>query len=290
MDFAKVADVVRQISRWHNIHIHLDLIAGLPFEDLCTFRNSFNDVYALQPQQLQLGFLKVLKGSAMERRSLQYDLVYTGLPPYEVLSTKWLSYEDICRLKQVEEVLEIYYNSGQFAHTLAFLCGHFDTPFAMYESLAGWYEEHALFGIQSSRLKKYETILAFGAACIENKEQIEAYEKSRQISLLTEYVTYDLYLREHVKNRPSFAASLETWKDIIHGILHREAEAHELFPQLADSGYRDLTKILHVEVFTSIFDTPRAVLFSYEKRDPLTNNCQTVHLDISRQSVLSIKN
>ncbi len=98
-----------------------------------------------------------------------------------------------------------------------------------------------------------------------------------------------LYLREHVKNRPSFAASLETWKDIIHGILHREAEAHELFPQLADSGYRDLTKILHVEVFTSIFDTPRAVLFSYEKRDPLTNNCQTVHLDISRQSVLSIK-
>ncbi len=272
-----------------SIHIHLDLIAGLPFEDLCTFRNSFNDVYALQPQQLQLGFLKVLKGSAMERRSLQYDLVYTGLPPYEVLSTKWLSYEDICRLKQVEEVLEIYYNSGQFAHTLAFLCGHFDTPFAMYESLAGWYEEHALFGIQSSRLKKYETILAFGAACIENKEQIEAYEKSRQISLLTEYVTYDLYLREHVKNRPSFAASLETWKDIIHGILHREAEAHELFPQLADSGYRDLTKILHVEVFTSIFDTPRAVLFSYEKRDPLTNNCQTVHLDISRQSVLSIK-
>ena len=226
----------------------------------------------------------------MERRSLQYDLVYTGLPPYEVLSTKWLSYEDICRLKQVEEVLEIYYNSGQFAHTLAFLCGHFDTPFAMYESLAHWYEEHALFGIQSSRLKKYETILAFGAACIENKEQIEAYEKSRQISLLTEYVTYDLYLREHVKNRPSFAASLETWKDIIHGILHREAEAHELFPQLADSGYRDLTKILHVEVFTSIFDTPRAVLFSYEKRDPLTNNCQTVHLDISRQSVLSIKN
>ena len=289
MDFVKVADVVRQISRWHNIHIHLDLIAGLPFEDLCTFRNSFNDVYALQPQQLQLGFLKVLKGSAMERRSLQYDLVYTGLPPYEVLSTKWLSYEDICRLKQVEEVLEIYYNSGQFTHTLAFLCGHFDTPFAMYESLAHWYEEHALFGIQSSRLKKYETILAFGAACIENKEQIEAYEKSRQISLLTEYVTYDLYLREHVKNRPSFAASLETWKDIIHGLLHREAEAHELFPQLADSGYRDLTKILHVEVFTSIFDTPRAVLFSYEKRDPLTNNCQTVHLDISRQSVLSIK-
>ncbi len=278
MDFAKAADVVRQISLWHNIHIHLDLIAGLPFEDLYTFQNSFNDVYALQPQQLQLGFLKVLKGSAMEQRALQYDLVYTSLPPYEVLSTKWLSYQDVCRLKQVEEVLETYYNSGQFVHTLAFLCNHFDTPFAMYESLARWYEKHALFGIQSSRLKKYETILAFGTAYIMNERQIDAYEKSRQISILTEYVTYDLYLREHVKNRPSFAASLEKWKDIIHDILHREAETHELFPELADSGYRELTKTLHVEVFSSVFDMPCAVLFSYENRDPLTNNCRTIHL------------
>lgn len=263
MDFGKVADVVRQISSWNNIHLHLDLIAGLPFEDLKTFRISFNDVYVLRPKQLQLGFLKVLKGSAMERRARQYDLVSASLPPYEVLSTKWLSYKDICRLKQVEEVLEIYYNSGQFTHTLDFLCSYFDTPFSMYESLAGWYEKYDLFGIQSSRVRKYEILLDFGTHSI----------TSQAVSLLTEYITYDLYLREHMKNRPAFALPTDQWKDTIHNILHRETETHELFPELADCNYRELTKILHVEVFDHIFEAPRVVLFFYGRRDPLTNNC-----------------
>ncbi len=268
MDFAKVADVVRQISSWNNIHLHLDLIAGLPFEDLKTFRTSFNDVYALRPEQLQLGFLKVLKGSAMERRARQYDLVSASLPPYEVLSTKWLSYKDICHLKQIEEVLEIYYNSGQFTHTLDFLCGYFDTPFSMYESLAGWYEKYNLFGIQSSRVRKYEILLDFGTHSI----------TSQAVSLLTEYITYDLYLREHMKNRPTFALSIDQWKVTIHNILHREAETHELFPELADCNYRELTKILHVEVFDHIFEAPRVVLFFYGRRDPLTNNCVEIQV------------
>lgn len=112
MDFHKVAAVVRRISSWRNIHIHLDLIAGLPFEDLQRFRISFDDVYSLRPQQLQLGFLKVLKGSDMERLAPGYDLIYADQPPYEVLSTRWLSYEDLCRLKQIEETVELYYNSG----------------------------------------------------------------------------------------------------------------------------------------------------------------------------------
>lgn len=270
MDFAKVADVVRQITSWNNIHIHLDLIAGLPYENLDTFRNSFNDVYALRPEQLQLGFLKVLKGSAMEQRAPQYDLIYTSLPPYEVLSTKWLSYKDICLLKQVEEVLEIYYNSGQFVHTLDFLCSYFASPFAMYEGLAHWYEKHNLFGIQSSRLRKYEILLDFGIYVITSH--------TKEISLLREYIIYDLYLREHMKNRPVFAASLEKWKENIHGILHHEAETHELFPELISCNYRELTKVLHAEVFECIFDTPCTVLFCYERRNPLTNNCIEVKI------------
>lgn len=263
-DFSRVAAVVREIASWHNIHIHLDLIAGLPFEDLHRFQISFNDVYALRPQQLQLGFLKVLHGSAMECRAGQYGLVYTDLPPYEVLSTKWLSYEDVCRLKQVEEVLEIYYNSGQFVHTLDFLCGYFDTPYDMYDRLAGWYEEHGLFGIQSSRVRKYEILLDFGKVYV---------KEEKQVSMLREYLTYDLYLREHGKNRPDFAFSPEAWKDRIRGILQKEAETHALFPMLAGCNYRELTKQLHVEVFLSIFDRPAAALFCYEERDPLTNNC-----------------
>lgn len=275
MDFCKVAAVVRQIASWDNIHIHLDLIAGLPFEDLYTFRKSFNDVYSLQPEQLQLGFLKVLKGSAMEQHAPQYDLVYTSLPPYEVLSTKWMSYEDISRLKQIEEILEIYYNSGQFMHTLNFLCGYFDTPFTMYEKLADWYEENRLFGIQSSRVRKYEILFNFGIYIINSQT-----ENEKQISLLREYLTYDLYLREHMKNRPGFAAVLDRWKENIYNILYREAETHTLFPELTSCNYRELTKILHVEVFNHIFDTPCIMLFCYERRNPLTNNCTTLNIHI----------
>lgn len=272
MDFSKVSSIVRRISSRKNIHVHLDLIAGLPFEDLHRFQVSFNDVYALRPQQLQLGFLKVLKGSDMERRALEYELLYTSRPPYEVLSTRWLSYEDICHLKQVEEMVEIYYNSGQFANTLEFLCPYFDSPYAMYDSLAAWYEKKNLFGMQSSRIRKYEILLEFGSACISQNMQVQ--------SVLKEYILYDLYLREHMKNRPAFAPSPEPWKNAIHDILQRESLGHALFPELADCNYRELTKALHVEVFTAIFGEPTAVLFGYERRDPLTNNGTAVKVSL----------
>ena len=296
MDFTRVAEVVRQITSWHNIHIHLDLIAGLPFEDLPTFRTSFNDVYALRPQQLQSGFLKVLKGSDMELRAPSYDLMYTSLPPYEVLSTRWLSYADICDLKQIEEVLEFYYNSGQFAYTLDFLCNYFETPYDMYDSLASWYEGNGLFGIQSSRVRKYEILLEFGISHIKAKIALPGHFVSNsviidsaeintdsRISILKEYITYDLYLREHMKNRPEFALSQEKWKDTIHDILHEESETHILFPELTDCNYRELTKALHVEIFEHIFDTPAAVIFCYNRRNPLTNNCDIVKIPVKKR-------
>lgn len=276
-DFKKISDAVHRISSYHNIHVHLDLIAGLPFENLLTFRTSFNDVYALCPEQLQLGFLKVLKGSNMELRSIKYELKYNSSPPYEVLSTKWLSYEEICCLKQIEEVLEIYYNSGQFWNTLNYLNTFFDTPYEMYESLASWYEEYDLFGIQSSRVKKYEILLEFGmqhiALCANDDMDLKS-------NILREYITYDLYLRENMKNRPSFIPTLENRKNDIHDVIYNESEAHKLFPELADCNYRELTKILHVEIFEAIFDKPAAVLFYYDKRDPLTNNCVVVKIPL----------
>lgn len=283
MDFTKTAAAVRRISSGHNVHIHLDLIAGLPLEDYDTFQKSFNDVYALCPEQLQLGFLKVLKGSGMERCAAEYELSYTAHPPYEVLSTKWLSYEDVCRLKQVEEVLELYYNSGQFAHTLNFLLAYFDTPYAMYERLASWYEEHGLFVIQSSRIRKYEILLEFGTDFITvHMQSANAYVRQnclveeairKQIQMLKEYLTYDLYLREHMKNRPSFALSLEHRKAQIHDLLQREARTHEMFPALQDHSYRELARALHVEAFEHIFDRPAFVLFSYDRQNPLNGQC-----------------
>lgn len=274
MDFTKLAGIVKEISSWNNIHIHLDLIAGLPFENIEKFRKSFNDVYVLYPEQLQLGFLKVLKGSHMAANASLYHLVYTSIPPYEVLSTKWISYDDICHLKQIEEVLEIYYNSGQFKQSLAYLNLYFATPFDLYDSLALWYDEHGLFGIQSSRVKKYDILLEFGKNYIYNHN--ESHLTDKHISMLKEYIAFDLYLREHMKNRPSFLFSMEPYKERIHEILHRESEAHELFPQLKDCSYRDLMRILHVEIFENIFDEPVSFVFWYDKRDPLTNNCTVV--------------
>lgn len=281
MDYARVSSVVQRISSWNNIHLHLDLIVGLPFEDSKTFQNSFNDVYALSPEQLQLGFLKVLKGSDMELHVSKYDLVYSSFPPYEVISTRWLSYDDICHLKQIEEVLEIYYNSGQFGNTLKYLCSFFDSPYEMYDLLASWYEKHDLFGVQSSRTRKYEILLAFGMEWMHVKSDVEC-------SLLREYIIYDLYLREHMKNRPSFASSLDNWKNDIHDILHRESEIHKMFPELLECNYRELTKILHVEVFEFIFDEPTAVIFYYGKRDPLTNNCMVVNIILNSDNNNSI--
>lgn len=265
MDFDKVSDAVKKISSYHNIHVHLDLIAGLPFEDLSVFKKSFNDVYSLYPEQLQLGFLKILKGSNMKLRSKKYDLKFSDLPPYEVLSTKWLSYEDVCHLKQIEEMLELYYNSGQFIYTLDYLCQFFDTPYDMYECLSFWYEKHDLYGIQPSRVRKYEILLEL------SKKMLFKVD----IFALQEYIAYDLYLRENMKNRPSFIMSLEKWKDDIYDILHKESETHILFPELSNCNYRELTKILHVEVFEFIFDKPVAILFYYGRRDPLTHNCVT---------------
>lgn len=288
MDFHKVADVVRTVSSWKNIHIHLDLIAGLPYENIQIFKDSFNDVYELAPEQFQLGFLKVLKGSDMELHASEYELVYTSLPPYEVLSTKWLSYEDVCHLKQIEEVLEIYYNSGQFQNTLNYLCNFFDSPYDLYDCLALWYEEHDLFGIQSSRTRKYEILLEFGREMISryvlsldyiqdlHETSLFDTEEKRQIIILRENIIYDLYLREHMKNRPSFAPSLERWKDDIYSIVHKESEDHLMFPKLYGYSYRELTKALHVEIFEFIFEQPVAMIFCYEQRNPLTNNCMVV--------------
>ncbi len=274
MDFGKAAAAVTRILKKDNIHVHLDLIAGLPYEDMDSFKRSFNDVYALYPHQLQLGFLKVLKGSAIELHAQEYGLQYSALPPYEVLFTKWLSYEAVCHLKQIEEVLEIYHNSGQFRRSLQYLCGYFETPFDMYEYIAAWYEKHGLFGIRSSRVQKYETLLECGISRIasdtENDPSCRRVRQDpsieRMIAMYREYLTFDLYLREpNMKSRPAFCPSLDRWKERIHDMIYEESKTHAIFPALSGHSYRELMKALHVEVFEYIFGHPAACVFYSEK-------------------------
>ena len=244
-DLEKLEAAVRRINGFHNIHQHLDLIAGLPWEDYSSFHRSFDDVYRMEPDQLQLGFLKVLSGSYMAEAAGNYDLIWSSCPPYEVLSTRWLPYEDMIRLKGVEEMVEVYYNSRQFTVTMKALAEEFGSPFVLFEKLARYYEENGLGGISHSRLTRYEILYRF---ILENGlERRETVGESYRDRLMQ-----DLYLRENAKSRPSFAPDPGRYKELLRPFF----------------GDRTRRKNVHAEVL----EDGRILIFDYERRDPLTNN------------------
>lgn len=241
MDLEKLKKSVARVKGYGNIHQHLDLIAGLPYEDYESFRNSFNDVYRMEPDQLQLGFLKVLKGSFMYQEAENYQIFYKEKEPYEVLCTRWLSYADILQLKMVESMVEVYYNSGQFQHTLHWMIGAFASPFDFYESLGAFYEEKGYGEISHSRIRRYEILLEF----IREKTELSVEQASQ-------HMVYDLYLREKLKKRPSFASDQKPYEKLIWNYRKNQ----------------EIPKTAHIEVFGE----NDAVLFDYEHRNPLTNN------------------
>ena len=241
MDFEKLKGIVDRIHSFGNIHQHLDLIAGLPYEDYDSFRNSFNDVYALKPQQLQLGFLKVLKGSHMMEMCKEYGIVYKTQEPYEVLSTKWLDYDHVLKLKTVENMVEVYYNSGQFQNTLEYLEKFFPDAFSIYERLGSFYMEKGYGDISHTRMRRYEILLEF----LEDVPEIS-------MDRVKDQMVYDLYLRENLKSRPGFARDQKPFERQIWDFRKREKVA----------------KNAHVEVFAD----GTVLLFNYADRDPLTNN------------------
>lgn len=241
MDFEKLKGIVDRIHSFGNIHQHLDLIAGLPYEDYDSFRHSFNDVYALKPQQLQLGFLKVLKGSHMMEMCKEYGIVYKTQEPYEVLSTKWLDYDHVLKLKTVENMVEVYYNSGQFQNTLEYLEKFFPDAFSIYERLGSFYMEKGYGDVSHTRMRRYEILLEF----LEDVPEISMDQVKDQM-------VYDLYLRENLKSRPGFARDQKPFERQVWDFRKREKVA----------------KNAHVEVFAD----GTVLLFNYADRDPLTNN------------------
>ena len=243
MDFEKLKGIVEQIHGFGNIHQHLDLIAGLPYEGYDSFHKSFCDVYALRPEQFQLGFLKVLKGSHMMEMTGEYQILYKDREPYEVLSTAWLTYGEILRLKMVESMVEVYYNSGQFKHTLVFLEQYFEDPFRMYEALGRFYEKKGYSEISHSRMRRYEILMEFAGE-----------QKEIPLEALSDVMLLDLYLRENLKSRPSFASDQKPYERLIWD--YRKA--------------KKIPKTAHIEVFRD----GKTILFDYTDRDPLTNNAR----------------
>ena len=257
MDVDKLEKIVAAIHRGHNIHQHLDLIAGLPYEDYESFGRSFDRVYGMQPEQLQLGFLKVLKGSDMHENAEKYGIRYLELPPYEVLYTNWISYGEIRRLKRLEEMVELYYNSGQFTHTLPVLEKAFPGPFAMYEALADYYQEQGYFTNSPARAYRYQILLEFAA--LKDPENREIYR---------ELLTYDMYLRENLKSRPAFAAEItEEEKQDIRRFYQTEEQERRYLPAYGEYDWKQLSRMTHLEPFR--YPEPRYVLFDYQERNPL---------------------
>ena len=244
MDLKKLEHCVNRVHSFRNIHQHLDLIAGLPYEDYDTFHQSFNDVYQMKPDQLQLGFLKVLKGSLMQKEAEVYGIVYKEKEPYEVLSTNWLTYGEVLKLKMVESMVEVYYNSGQFWHTLEYLVPFEKDAFTFYEKLGSFYEKKGYSEISHSRMRRYEILLEYLQEETDVPTEVAAQK-----------MLYDLYLREKLKKRPVFAPNQKQYETAVWNYRKNN----------------QVSKTAHIEVF----ENGTVILFDYEKRDPLSKNAYT---------------
>lgn len=256
----KLSDVVARIKTFDNTKEHLDLIAGLPYENLDSFRKSFNDVYAMNPDELQLGFLKVLKGSYMNEKAAEYGISYTDYPPFEVLKTNWISYDDIKRLKSIEDMVENYYNSGQYPNTMRYLLTFFESAYAMYDELARFYKEHSLLALKHSRIQRYNYLHDFGISIGANRE------------VLSGILTYDLYLREKLKTRPAFSVDVTPYKDEIHS-LYKTTYAGE-------KGKLNHIEPITVDVDTfELYDTPKLYFFDYENKRKTYNYAKVTRID-----------
>lgn len=294
-DIEEIRQITETINSWHNIHQHLDLIVGLPWEDLKRFKQSFNDVYSMEPEQLQLGFLKILKGSYMEELIPDCDLLYSAAPPYEVLQTKWLSYGDVLELKDIEEMTEVHYNSRQFTCTLKELEKEFYTPYEMFSFMADYYNKNHLSGISHSRIARYEILwkmiqVKLGKSgryetheAYETHETYESHEPrgteenpgiSEKLELYRDLLITDLYLRENVKSRPSFARDLSSSKDFVREFFQREEKTPEHLSGYEGYDSRQMAKMAHLEPLRN----GTYLLFDYKKRDPLSNNARILRV------------
>ncbi|MBQ3061837.1 MAG: B12-binding domain-containing radical SAM protein [Lachnospiraceae bacterium] len=282
VDFKVLSDVVTKINRLGNVHQHLDLIAGLPYEDYSSFSNSFNDVYALKPEQLQLGFLKILSGSNMQHTASKMNIQYTNYPPYEVISTPWISYEDIQKLKGIEEMVEMYYNSGQFNATIAYIIRYFDNPFAFYGFLANYFANNDLTDIGHSRIKRYSILL----------DAITSLDKSLgiDIDLLKETLCYDLYLRENLKSRPEFLPDNIHYKKKIHSLYLDEERIRKILPDYSSYTTKQIERLTTIQHFSidmsalissgDVVYKENYVLFDYLIINKVTHSAKTITVQL----------
>ncbi len=305
MKLPKLKRAVEQIRKFNNINLHLDLIAGLPYEDLKIFRKSFNDVYHMQPHQLQLGFLKVLKGSDISEKKQSYGMVHKKFPPYEIMYTKWMSFDDMLVLKDMEDMVEKYYNSGQFIYSLKFLEQFFKDSFELYYELSQYEKQQFDREKKHARIDLYYILLGF----FRNRQTVKRQNLIQQpdnqgsfsyistqmsVKLFQEILVFDLYLRENMKTRPEFASDVTSYKKVFRSISEsfgQKAAGHvEIFSQEAWKILHNVKQELHDVKWNRVFikselemanlKGKKLVYFDYNRRNPLNHNAQVYEIII----------
>lgn len=258
VDFAALSEIVQQIKDGGNIHQHLDLIAGLPYEDYDSFGRSFNDVYALHPEQLQLGFLKVLKGSMLHQKQKEFEIVYHDTAPYEVLTTHELPYADTLRLKYVEEMVETYYNSGRFLNTLAYLVPLYESPFAFFEALSQFWVGENYHYLGLSKMGLFDVLWRF----VEQNPKVDKRKLQWEMK-------FDIALHEKPKKLPAWltVTNEEQWHDKVFAFYGNPTLWQKCLPHYKSN--KEAIRQTHLEVFGD--EKQKAVLFDYGKRDLLGN-------------------
>lgn len=281
-DFKQLVNNVLNLKAAENIHLHLDLIVGLPYEDYLSFSKSFNDVYSLKPEQLQIGFLKVLKGSGIYHQSKEYKIEYRDYAPYEVLSTKDISFNEINQLKMLEEMVETFYNSGHYMNTVLYLEKFFETPFDFYTSLARFWEEKGFHKISHSKISTATNIKDFGLE-IKDIDPLFLYN----------IIKYDWCLLEKVKKYPEWIEIHDDYRAEINNFYKKDNNISHYLPQIKDYSSKQISRMAHIEVFDydmtrfqlsngkEIDRTTTILLFNYFDRDPMRHNPRIYKLNFN---------
>jgi radical SAM superfamily enzyme YgiQ (UPF0313 family) len=270
-NFGKLKEICKEIKSYKNIHQHLDLIAGLPYEGYESFKKSFNDVYEIKPEKIQLGFLKLLKGSGLRKEKEKYGFKFLDIPPYEVLETNYIKYEEMLRLKGIEDLVEKYYNEEYFKTTISYLVENkYDTAFDFFEDFLNFWEYKGYHRLSHSRDRLYEILWQF---C--------EYKGLEELDLINEIIKFDYLFNNQNYNVPKFISrtDVDLLQPIKHNILKDEKLLEEVLPHFKDVPTKNLLKRVHIETFkidvlsliekdynlnSSIFNKT-CILFEYKK-------------------------
>ena len=267
MNFVKVAENVRKLLRKDNIHLHLDLIAGLPGENYASFSKSFNDVFNLKPHVLQLGFLKLLKGSKIRQEASKCDYKYIDVPPYEILQNNVLSYKEILKLKGLEDVLENYHNSGAFNKSLDYIInGYYNSAFEFFDELAEFFENRGLDKLSHSRKALYDIL-----------DEFIVHKIGKNTGVFREFLKFDLVYHQKGVQLPAWASRLQpdNFKESCFEFLKKRTNVEKFLPQFADLPAKKIIKEVDFEVFDiNVLETVQEhqksktiVLFDYSVLD-----------------------